>query len=80
MQLESAIKAALPSDFLLAEMDIFYFNLSVYLANHFTTWLCSQQVMMVMGMGPVPTYNPPYVPVGSVVNGYVIPSPGHLAV
>jgi len=36
--------------------------------------------MMVMGMGPVPTFNPPYVPVGSVGNGYVIPSPGHLAV
>lgn len=78
-QLESAIKAALPANFRTAQMDPFYFSLSVQLANRFTVWLCSQQVMMVMGMGPVPTYNPPYVPVGSVVNGYVIPSPGHLA-
>jgi len=78
-QLESAIKSTLPADFLLSEMDLFYFPLSVNIANYFTTWLCSQQVMMVMGMGPVPTFNPPYVPVGAVVNGYVIPSPGHLA-
>lgn len=78
-QIESAIKASLPNEFLLSEMDLFYFPLSVQIANHFTTWLCSQQVMMVMGMGPVPTFNPPYVPVGPVVNGYVIPSPGHLA-
>ena len=78
-QMENAIKAALPSDFLLSEMDLFYFPLSVNIANYFTSWLCSQQVMMVMGMGPVPTFNPPYVPVGAVVNGYVIPSPGHLA-
>jgi len=78
-QIESAIKTALPAEFLLSEMDLFYFPLSVHIANHFTTWLCSQQVMMVMGMGPVPTFNPPYVPVGAVVNGYIIPSPGHLA-
>lgn len=78
-QMESAIKAALPSEFLLWEMDLFYFSLFGAIANHFTTWLCSQQVMMVMGMGPVPTFNPPYVPLGAVVNGYVIPSPGHLA-
>jgi hypothetical protein len=79
-QIESAIKTALPAEFLLADMDLFYFPLSVHIANHFTNWLCSQQVMMVMGMGPVPTFNPPYVPVGAVINGYIIPSPGHLAV
>jgi len=78
-QLETAIKSKLPAEFLLSEMDLFYFPLTVHIANYFTNWLCSQQVMMVMGMGPVPTYNPPYVPVGAVVNGYIIPSPGHLA-
>lgn len=78
-QLESAIKTSLPSDFLLSEMDLFYFPLTVNITSYLTSWLCSQQVMMVMGMGPVPTFNPPYVPVGPVVNGYVIPSPGHLA-
>lgn len=78
-QLETAIKSRLPAEFLLSEMELFYFPLTVNIANYFTNWLCSQNVMMVMGMGPVPTYNPPYVPVGSVVNGYIIPSPGHLA-
>jgi len=78
-QMENAITARLPADMRTPEASLFLYPLSVNVANAFTTWLCSQQVMMVMGMGPVPTYNPPYVPVGAVVNGYVIPSPGHLA-
>lgn len=79
-QLESSIKNVLPDTMRHAEADAFIYLLSVYLVNYFISWLSSQHVMMVMGMGPVPTYNPPYVPVGSVVNGTVIPSPGHLAV
>lgn len=78
-QLENQIKAQLPNEFRIAEMDMFVYTVAVYLTNYFISWLTSQNVMMVMGMGPVPTFNPPYVPVGSVVNGYVIPSPGHLA-
>jgi hypothetical protein len=31
-----------------------------------------------MGSGPVPTYAPPYVPVGPVVMGDNIATPGHL--
>ena len=58
---------------------MFIYTVAVFLANYFVSWMSSQNVMMVMGLGPVPTFNPPYVPVGSVVNGYVIPSPGHLA-
>jgi hypothetical protein len=46
----------------------------------FMLWLVSQQVMMVMGKGPIPTFAPPYVPVGPVVMGDNIPIPGHLAV
>jgi hypothetical protein len=37
-------------------------------------------VMMVMGQGPVPTFSPPYVPVGPVVSGTILPTPGHLAI
>ncbi|MDH5324153.1 MAG: hypothetical protein OEZ68_14180 [Gammaproteobacteria bacterium] len=77
--LESAIYAKLPAEFKIAEMNLFIYNLAVHLMNYFVSWMSSQNVMMVMGMGPVPTFNPPYVPVGSVLNGYVIPSPGHLA-
>jgi hypothetical protein len=43
-----------------------------------TTWRPMQMVMLVLGKGPVPTFAPPYVPVGPVVGGDNIPSPGHL--
>jgi hypothetical protein len=79
-QIENAIKVKLPREFLISELDTFYYPLAANIANNFATWLFSQQIMMVMGMGPVPTFNPPYAPVGPVVNGYIIPSPGHLAV
>jgi hypothetical protein len=78
-QFETQIMANVPNDFKIAEMEMFIYTLGAHLTNYFLSWLSSQNVMMVMGMGPVPTFNPPYVPVGSVVNGYVIPSPGHLA-
>lgn len=42
-------------------------------------WLAAQPVSMVMGMGFVPTFAPPYVPVGPVVMGDNLPTPGHLA-
>jgi hypothetical protein len=45
----------------------------------FTTWLPQQQVMNVMGKGSIPTFAPPYVPVGPVVAGDNLPIPGHLA-
>lgn len=43
------------------------------------TWLMVQMVTQVMGTGPVPTFAPPFVPAGPVVNGTIIPQPGHLA-
>ena len=49
-------------------------------AMAFLMWLPSQQIMNVLGKGPVPTYAPPYVPVGPVLNGDNIAIPGHLAV
>ena len=48
-------------------------------ATAFLAWLPSQQVMLVLGKGPIPTFAPPYVPVGPVVMGDNIPIPGHLA-
>jgi hypothetical protein len=41
-------------------------------------WIASQVVTGVLGRGPVPTYSPPYVPVGPVVMGDNIGTPGHL--
>jgi hypothetical protein len=48
--------------------------------NAFTIWMPTQQVMNVLGKGPVPTFAPPYVPVGPVIGGDNIAVPGHLAV
>lgn len=45
----------------------------------FAIWLVAQQVMLVMGKGPIPTFAPPFVPVGPVVMGDNIAAPGHLA-
>ena len=45
----------------------------------FLSWVGMQQVMLVMGKGPIPTFAPPYVPVGPVLGGDNIATPGHLA-
>jgi hypothetical protein len=42
-------------------------------------WLPIQMITQVKGTGPVPTFAPPAVPGGPVVNGSIIPEPGHLA-
>jgi hypothetical protein len=34
--------------------------------------------MLVLGKGPIPTFAPPFVPVGPVVMGDNIAVPGHL--
>ena len=44
----------------------------------FMMWLPMQTVML-MGMGPIPTFAPPYVPVGPVLNGMTLPGPPPLA-
>lgn len=41
-------------------------------------WLASTMVTNVMGRGPVPSFAPPYVPVGPVVGGNGTQSPGGL--
>ncbi len=45
----------------------------------FLQWLAMQQVMNVLGKGPIPTFAPPFVPVGPVLAGDNIAIPGHLA-
>ena len=46
------------------------------LSARFFIWIGQLQVMNVLGKGPVPTFAPPYVPVGPVVAGSVIVKPG----
>jgi hypothetical protein len=44
----------------------------------FDVWAASTLVTNVMALGPVPSYAPPYVPVGPVMGGMVLPIPGVL--
>ena len=41
-------------------------------------WCASQMVQLVLGKGPIPTFAPPFVPVGPVVMGDNLAIPGHL--
>ncbi len=52
--------------------------IATVLALGFLMWLPQQQVMLVLGKGPIPTFAPPFVPVGPVVGGDNIAVPGHL--
>jgi hypothetical protein len=42
----------------------------------FMTWQTSTQVTNVLGAGPIPTFAPPFVPVGPVVGGVGNMPPG----
>ena len=48
-------------------------------ASTVPAWLMGLIVKNVLGKGPVPSFAPPYVPVGPVVMGDNLPIPGHLA-
>lgn len=58
--------------------DGLYDALSVVFSLAFLMWLPMQMVMLVLGKGPIPTFAPPYVPVGPVVMGDNLAIPGHL--
>jgi len=46
------------------------------LSTSFMTWFLGRTLMNLLGKGMVPSFAPPYVPVGPVVNGDVLPTPG----
>jgi len=52
--------------------------IATVLSLAFMMWLPMQQVMLVLGKGPIPTFAPPFVPVGPVIGGDNIAVPGHL--
>ena len=53
-------------------------GIATVLSLAFLMWLPMQQVMLVLGKGPIPSFAPPFVPVGPVVGGDNIAAPGHL--
>ena len=50
------------------------------ISTGYMSWASTQQVINAMGSGSVPTFAPPAVPAGPVVNGSVLSSPGILSV
>jgi hypothetical protein len=60
------------------QYEAFFDAVDTVLAMAFLIWLPSQMVMLVLGKGPIPTFAPPFVPVGPVVMGDNIAIPGHL--
>lgn len=77
-QLKKAIYGNLPSDMKNSANEAFVQALADNLAMHFLIWISSQMVTNVLGKGPVPTFAPPFVPVGPVIGGDNIPVPGNL--
>jgi hypothetical protein len=53
-------------------------GIATVLALAFTLWMPMQMVQLVMGKGQVPSFAPPFVPVGPVVMGDNLAIPGHL--
>lgn len=78
LELRRELKDALPAAARTPATEALMDNLAACLSLGFSTWLPSQTVGMVMGKGPVPNFSPPFVPVGPVVGGSIIPAPGHL--
>ena len=77
-KIKDSIYNELPSEMKTLANEAFIQALASQIAMHFLTWLAKQQVMMVLGKGPVPSFAPPVVPSGPVVGGDIIPSKNHL--
>jgi hypothetical protein len=82
MQMKSEMESALDGDLKQNDKDgqykALFDGIATVLALAFLMWLPQQQVMLVLGKGPIPTFAPPFVPVGPVVMGDNLPLPGHL--
>jgi len=53
--------------------DEFFESVAAGIDSAARIWKGVQMVKGVLGTGPVPNYAPPYVPVGSVIGGRVLP-------
>lgn len=52
-----------------AHHELLFKSLATGISTMFLAWKASTMVTNVMGTGPIPTFAPPFVPVGPVVNG-----------
>ena len=62
----------------IAGLDSAVKDLTTWVEASFRDWKLTAQVVGVMGKGPIPSFAPPYVPVGPVVMGDNISGPGHV--
>jgi hypothetical protein len=51
-------------------------ELATWVEGSFRDWKLNAQIVGVMGKGPIPSFAPPYVPVGPVVMGENLSTPG----
>jgi hypothetical protein len=58
------------------ETDALYDAISDAFEKSFEIWKVSTMVTRVLGTGPIPTFAPPYVPIGPVVGGFGTMLPG----
>ena len=77
-EMDSALDGGLKDKDKDKQFEALHDAIATVLALAFLMWLPMQQVMLVMGTGPIPTFAPPYVPVGPVLNGQNIPAPNLL--
>jgi hypothetical protein len=73
-RLSSALRASAGRD--IVGLDSAVMELSSWVEGSFRDWRLTAQVVGVMGKGPVPSFAPPYVPVGPVVMGDNLSSAG----
>jgi len=77
-EMGNALDGSLKSQDTDMHYDALYDAIATVCAAGFAIWV-AVQTQMVMGKGPIPSFAPPYVPVGPVVGGDVLSMPGHLA-
>ena len=77
-EMVNALDGGLKNDDKDKQYDALFDAIATVLALAFLMWLPQQQVMLVLGKGQIPTFAPPFVPVGPVVGGDNIAAPGHV--
>ncbi|MDB4968539.1 MAG: hypothetical protein JWN44_4228 [Myxococcales bacterium] len=77
-EMKNALDGGMQRDDKDKQYEALFDAIATVLALAFLMWMPMQQVMLVMGKGPIPTFAPPFVPVGPVLGGDNIAVPGHL--
>ncbi len=73
--LEREIRAALGKTVMEDRASESVYQFAKWFADRFSVWLTIAVLANVIGRGQVPTFAPPYVPVGPVVAGDILPTP-----